>query len=165
LTSKKDTRKSHTDTSRASTTCKPEPKEDQSKSIKSTTKSVPVQGEPKREPSISPQTKEHDLGIFTINTTELEKEEHMGTPFKNLIATDLPGRYLVTSRKGNKYMFVLYDYDSNLIIAEPIKSRNASDLVNGFNTCYKALTKNGFKARKIRLDTKISKDFIQYLIT
>jgi hypothetical protein len=75
----------------------------------------------------------------------------MGTLLKNLIATNLPGRYPVTSRKGNKYMFVLYNYDSNLIIAEPIKSRNASDLVNGFDTCYKALTKNGFKARKIRL--------------
>jgi hypothetical protein len=131
--------------------------------IKSTTKSVPVQGEPKREPSISPRTKEHDLGVFTINTTELEKEVPMGTPLKNLIATDLPGRYPVTSRKGNKYMFVLYDYDSNLIIAEPIKSRNASDLVNGFDTCYKALTINGFKARKIRLDNEISRDFIQYL--
>jgi hypothetical protein len=87
----------------------------------------------------------------------------MGTPLKNLIATDLPGRYPVTSRKGNKYMFVLYNYDSNLIIAEPIKSRNASDLVNGFDTCYKALTKNGFRAKKIRLDNEISKDFIQYL--
>jgi hypothetical protein len=92
-----------------------------------------VQGEPKREPSTSPQTKEHDLRVFTINTTELEKEVPMGTPLKNLMATDLPGRYPVTSRKGNKYMFVLYDYDSNLIISEPIKSRNASDLVNGFD--------------------------------
>jgi hypothetical protein len=102
--------------------------------IKSTMKSVPVQGEPKREHSISPRNKEHNLGVFTINTTELEKEVPMGTPLKSLIATDLPGRYPVTSRKGNKYMFVLYDYDSNLIIAEPIKSRNASDLVNGFDT-------------------------------
>jgi hypothetical protein len=102
--------------------------------IKSTTKSVQVQGEPKKEHSTSPRTKEHDLGVFTINTTELEKEVPMGTPLKNLIAIDLPGRYPVTSRKGNKYMLVLYDYDSNLIIVEPIKSRNASHLVNGFDT-------------------------------
>jgi hypothetical protein len=49
----------------------------------------------------------------------------MGTRLKNLIATDLPGRYPVTSRKGNKYMFVLYDYDSNLIIAELLR-----DIIN-----------------------------------
>jgi hypothetical protein len=61
--------------------------------IKSTPKPVPVQGEPKREHSTSPRTKEHDLGVFTINTTELEKEVPMGKPLKNLIATDLPGRY------------------------------------------------------------------------
>jgi hypothetical protein len=131
--------------------------------IKSTNKPVPVQGGPKRERSTSPQTKEHELGVFTINTTELEREVPMGTHLKNLIATDLLGRYPVTSRRGNKYMFVLYDYDSNLIIAEPIKSRNASNLVNGFDICYKALTMNGFKAKTIRLDNEISKEFIQYL--
>jgi hypothetical protein len=116
--------------------------------IKSTKKPGPVQGEPKGEPIKSPRAKEHEVGVFTMNTTELEKEAPIGTSLKNLIATDLPGRYPVTSRRGNKYIFVLYDYDSNLIIAEPIKSRNASDLVNGFDTCFKALTKNGcFRCR------------------
>jgi hypothetical protein len=113
----------------------------------------------KKEELVLDGTMNPNRGLYLVPLYHYGEE----TPLKNLIATDLPGRYLVTSRRGNKYMFVLHDYDSNLIIAEPIESRNASDLVNGFDTCYKALTKNGFRAKKIRLDNKISKDFIQYL--
>ena len=32
---------------------------------------------------------------------------------KRQIATDLTGKFPVTSNRGNKYLFVLYDYDSN----------------------------------------------------
>jgi len=93
----------------------------------------------KKEELVLDGTMNPNRGLYLVPLYHYGEE----TPLKNLIATDLPGRYLVTSRRGNKYMFVLHDYDSNLIIAEPIKSRNASDLVNGFDTCFKALTKNG----------------------
>eukprot|EP00549_Striatella_unipunctata_P017787 CAMPEP_0118716902 /NCGR_PEP_ID=MMETSP0800-20121206/27789_1 /TAXON_ID=210618 ORGANISM="Striatella unipunctata, Strain CCMP2910" /NCGR_SAMPLE_ID=MMETSP0800 /ASSEMBLY_ACC=CAM_ASM_000638 /LENGTH=42 /DNA_ID= /DNA_START= /DNA_END= /DNA_ORIENTATION= len=33
------------------------------------------------------------------------------------------GQFLVTSHKGSKYFFVLYDFDSNSIHIRPIKSR------------------------------------------
>ena len=39
------------------------------------------------------------------------------------IYTDQTGRFPVVSSKGNKYIMVLYDYDSNAILAKPIKDR------------------------------------------
>jgi hypothetical protein len=39
------------------------------------------------------------------------------------IYTDQTGRFLMVSSKGNKYIMILYDYDSNAILAQPIKYR------------------------------------------
>ena len=41
---------------------------------------------------------------------------------KQQIATDLTGKYLVTFDRGNKYIFVLYEYYSNSILVHPMKS-------------------------------------------
>ena len=35
---------------------------------------------------------------------------------KRKIATELTGKFPITSNGGNKYLFVLYDYDSNYIL-------------------------------------------------
>ena len=43
--------------------------------------------------------------------------------------TDLTGRFPFQSSRGNNYLFILYDYDANAILAEPIKNRNASTIV------------------------------------
>jgi hypothetical protein len=41
------------------------------------------------------------------------------------IYTDQTGRFPVISIKGNKYNMILYDYDRNAILAQPIKDRAA----------------------------------------
>jgi hypothetical protein len=43
------------------------------------------------------------------------------------IYTDQTGRFLVVSSKGNKYIMVLYDYDSNEILPKPIKDRTSPE--------------------------------------
>jgi hypothetical protein len=48
------------------------------------------------------------------------------------IYTDQTGRFPVVSSKGNKYIMVLYDYDSNAILAQPIKDRTAPELLKSF---------------------------------
>jgi hypothetical protein len=48
------------------------------------------------------------------------------------IYTDQTGRFPVVSSKGNKYIMILYDYDSNAILAQPIKDRTAPELLKGF---------------------------------
>jgi hypothetical protein len=46
--------------------------------------------------------------------------------------TDQTGRLPVVSNKGNKYIMILYDYDSNAILAQPIKDRTAPKLLRAF---------------------------------
>jgi hypothetical protein len=43
------------------------------------------------------------------------------------IYTDQTGRFPVVSSKGNKYIMILYDYDSNAILAQHIKYRTAPE--------------------------------------
>jgi hypothetical protein len=42
------------------------------------------------------------------------------------IYTDQTGRFPVISSKGNVYIMVLYEYDGNSIMAEPIKNNKAA---------------------------------------
>jgi hypothetical protein len=48
------------------------------------------------------------------------------------IYTDQTGRFPVVSSKGNKYIMILYDYDSNAILAQPIKDRTPPELLRAF---------------------------------
>lgn len=41
------------------------------------------------------------------------------------LCIDQTGRFLVTSSKGNKYVIVIYDHDSNVILARAIKTKSA----------------------------------------
>ena len=97
---------------------------------------------------------EHQLGIIKTEGKYV---------IKNLISTDLPGRYPVTSARGYKYIFILYNHDTNFIHACPIKSRKAEDLILGFTTCYAEMKQNGFTATKLKLDNEISKLFIHHI--
>jgi hypothetical protein len=48
------------------------------------------------------------------------------------IYTYQTGRFPVVSSKGNKYIMILYDYDSNAVLAQPIKDRTAPKLLRAF---------------------------------
>jgi hypothetical protein len=48
------------------------------------------------------------------------------------IYTDQTGIFPVVSSKGNKYIMIVYDYDSNAILAQPIKNRTDPELLKSF---------------------------------
>jgi hypothetical protein len=48
------------------------------------------------------------------------------------IYTDQAARFPVVSIKSNKYIMILYDYDSNAILAQPLKDRTAPELLKAF---------------------------------
>jgi hypothetical protein len=48
------------------------------------------------------------------------------------IYTDQTGRSPMVSSKGNKYIMILYGYDSNAVLAQPIKDRTAPELLKAF---------------------------------
>ena len=75
---------------------------------------------------------------------------------KGLISTDLAGRFPFQSFKGNNYVFLLYDYDSNAILVYPIKSRKAADILVGYERCYQRLVDAGITPVLQRLDNEIS---------
>jgi hypothetical protein len=67
------------------------------------------------------------------------------------IYTDQTGRFPVASSKGNKYIMILYDYDSNAILPQPIKDRTAPELLRAFQVMEQELVARGLKPKLIMM--------------
>jgi len=72
------------------------------------------------------------------------------------IFTDQTGRFIIPSSTGNTQMFILYDYDSNSIHAEPIKNRSAPKILRAFKTVTTTLTNTGLRPKLQRMDNECS---------
>ena len=92
-----------------------------------------AQGKKKR------RSKIHDVGVALFDPKD---DDDM----KNLIAMDLPGRFPTTSASGNKYIFVMVDYDSDCIKFSPMTSRTKEEMVRCFELCYNEFKEAGFTA-------------------
>jgi hypothetical protein len=68
------------------------------------------------------------------------------------IYTDQTGRSPMVSSKGNKYIIILYDYDSNAIFSQPIKDRTAPELLKAFQVMEQELVARGLKPKLTKLD-------------
>ena len=71
-------------------------------------------------------------------------------------AMDLAGKFPITSSRGNKYIFLWYDYDGNSIKSVPIKSREKEEQIRAYNICYEYYSLRGFVPQVIRLDNEAS---------
>jgi hypothetical protein len=72
------------------------------------------------------------------------------------LPTDLTGRFPVRSSRGNQYLLVAYEYDSNGILIEPVKNRSGEEHLRAYNKIYKYLTEQGFTPEHQRLDNEAS---------
>jgi hypothetical protein len=79
------------------------------------------------------------------------------------ICTDQTGRFPVVSSKGNKYIMILHDYDSNAILAQPIKDQKAAELLKAFQVMEQELVARGLKSKLMKLDNEASKLLKTYL--
>jgi hypothetical protein len=79
------------------------------------------------------------------------------------IYTDQTGRFQVVSSKGNNYIMILYDYESNAILAQPIKDRTAPELLRAFQVMEQELVARGLKPKPMKLDNEASKLLKTYL--
>lgn len=79
------------------------------------------------------------------------------------IATDQTGRFPLPSSSGNQYIFVLYDYDSNLINAVLIANRKAMTIVQAFKQLYNKLIQAGCRPKLYRLDNECSNILKEFL--
>ena len=80
---------------------------------------------------------------------------------KGVIETDQTGRFPITSELGNAYIMVLYDFDSNAILATCIKSRNKEYLIEGFKEVHRELKDAVIVPQLIELDSEASSEMIK----
>ena len=74
------------------------------------------------------------------------------TECSSKIFTDQTGRFPITYSSGYKYIMIAYDYDSNNIIAEPIKSRTSLHIKNAYQTMRKLPCSRGLTPKTYVLD-------------
>ena len=70
--------------------------------------------------------------------------------------SDQTGKFPVQSTRGNNYIFILYDYDSNAILSTPLSSRQASKITTAWTTCHNLLKSNGYEPVLHILDNECS---------
>jgi len=47
---------------------------------------------------------------------------------------DLTGKFVAASSNGNNYILIIYDYDSNAILAIPLKNHRAESILQAYKT-------------------------------
>ena len=72
------------------------------------------------------------------------------------IYTDQTGKFVTPSSTGNNYLLVLCDCDSNAILAEPVKSRHATAILNACKIIHAKLCAAGLHPKLQRLDDECS---------
>jgi hypothetical protein len=79
------------------------------------------------------------------------------------IYSDQTGRFPVLSSRGNKYVMVIYDYDSSAILAAPIKNRSERELLRAYSLMHQHLTDRGLKPQLQKLDNECSQALKQFM--
>jgi ribosomal protein S24E len=72
------------------------------------------------------------------------------------VYTDQTGAFPTKSSNGKKYMLVMYHYDTNAILVEPLKTRHGNEILRGYQKLYTHLTNRGFKPTTHWLDNEAS---------
>jgi hypothetical protein len=88
---------------------------------------------------------------------------YAATIYAGQIYTEHTGRFPVVSSKGNKYIIILYDYESNAILAQPIKDTTAPELLRASQVMEQELVARGLKPKLMKLDNEASKLLKTYL--
>ena len=79
------------------------------------------------------------------------------------IHSDQTGRFPVASSTGNNYLLLVYDYDSNGILAQPMPNRTGSCILHAYRTIHTRLTAAGLRPKLQRLDNEASLMLKEYM--
>eukprot|EP00957_Ditylum_brightwellii_P185544 14126349-Ditylum_brightwellii.AAC.1 len=103
-----------------------------------------------------------DQGVFPTDgdSTKTYSYVSMSIPFSptNRSYTDLTGMFLWKLVQGKQYLFVLTDFNLNVILAIAIKNRQAKTLVTAWETLDKQLTQHGHETKHYIMDNEVSAD-------
>ena len=84
--------------------------------------------------------------MFNIYESKLEdKTNHVYVSYFNKRETfiDITRAFPVTSKDGNKYVFIVYVYDQNAISSTPMKNRQKGEIIKAYNHILKYLKSCG----------------------
>jgi hypothetical protein len=70
--------------------------------------------------------------------------------------SDQTGKFPVQSSRGYNYVMILYDYDSNVILSKPLKTRQASKLTAAWSSPHEQLQTNRYAPELHILDNECS---------
>jgi hypothetical protein len=107
----------------------------------------------------------------TMTTSELSIESNVRThcaftkivTFTGKVFSDQTGRFPQTSSRGNKSIMIFYDYDSNAILAEPLKSHSGAELLRAFTKLHEYLAERGLPAALHILDNECPQSLKEYI--
>lgn len=94
-------------------------------------------------------------------TIAIIREDDLGEEVTNIFAMDLPGRFPITSADGHKYIFIMYDCDSDYIKGIPMQSRETTEMIRCYSECYDFFKAAGFTALLLRLHNEVSRTLIK----
>ena len=101
-----------------------------------------------------PQKTDHKTQEHFITITDVKKfVTHSGKAYM-----DLTGKFPYMSSRGNQYLLVMYDFDSNAIVVEPLKSRQAKQIYNAFQLCEQKISNGACKPKIYILDNECAGD-------
>ena len=83
--------------------------------------------------------------------------------FTGKVSTDQTGRFTVTSSRGSNYLMVLYDHDSNSIMAEPLTSRSKHELIRATRVLHSYLSARGLTPQYQIIDNECPGGLKQFL--
>jgi len=69
---------------------------------------------------------------------------------------DQTGQFPTRSQRGNKYIMVMVEIDSNAILVEPMKSHKDDEMIRTYNALLLRLKRAGIVPKKHVLDNKVS---------
>ena len=101
-----------------------------------------------------PSTKTKEVYI----TCYFENERTNLLPVHRKIYSDQTGAFPYKSSRGNQYLLVMYDYDSNAIVFEPLKTRQSKAMVQAFDKCCQKLKVHSTTSNMFVLDNECSND-------
>ena len=115
--------------------------------------------------AIHPNTLTDDATPDTIPDNTIRSHHVFAScePITGKIASDPTGRFILPSSNGSAYILVVYDYDSNMIFAEPMKTRSGPDHLAAYKRIHTILTSRGLRPQLQRLDNEASNELKQFL--
>jgi hypothetical protein len=112
------------------------------------------------ETNITDETDEDHFPLSDMPNVKTFEACAMLIPFtaKNTAYHDLTGRFPHQSSRGNEYLIVVYDHDSNSILVIALNNKTGAEIKRGWTSIHERLAQGGNQPKLYILDNEASAD-------